>query len=157
MTDAIRLAAVLATDDDNQPAPKNIPQVDQPPLPQGTWGHNNICDRKATGVPNAHASVCVRGEFSVSLFRLLELSFCKSFAIEVLLPVIKRNIVPGQVVTYGKFLRWIGLWLFTMTIQGPMRREYWSNEPIPRFKGTPCHLGDLMSRKQFEVILYSIR
>jgi len=58
-TDAIRLAAVLATDDDDEPAPENIPQADQPPLPQGTWGHNNTYDSKATGVPNACASVCI--------------------------------------------------------------------------------------------------
>ncbi len=45
----------------------------------------------------------------------------------------------------------------TMFAHGSTRRKYWSNKPISRFKGAPCCLGDLMTRIQFELILYSIR
>ncbi len=66
--DAIHLAAVLPTDDDNEPAPENIPEADQPPPPQGQWGHNNICDRKATGIANTRASLQIPRELPMTLF-----------------------------------------------------------------------------------------
>ncbi len=67
------------------------------------------------------------------------------------------EIVPGEVVTDGKFLQWIGLWLLMATIQGPTWRGYWSNKPLSRFNGAPCRLGNVMSRNGFEAILYSLR
>ncbi len=51
VTDAIRLAAVLPSDDDSELAPENISDADQPPPPQGQWGHNNICDNRCSQYP----------------------------------------------------------------------------------------------------------
>ncbi len=69
VTDAIHLAALLPTNDDNEPAPENISETDQHPPPQGQCGHNNTCDRKTTGVANTCASVWIPRELLVNLFQ----------------------------------------------------------------------------------------
>ncbi len=67
VTDAICLAAVLPTDDDNEPTLENIPEGYQPPPPQGQWGHNKRCDRKTAGVTNTRASLWIPMEFLISI------------------------------------------------------------------------------------------
>ncbi len=119
VTDAIRLAALLPTDDNTVPAPENIPEADQASPSQGQLEHNKM----ATGVANTHASVWIPRELPVTLFLLFEVQFFESFAIAVLFHIINKKIVPGEVVTYRKFLQWIGLWLFIATIQGPKQQN----------------------------------
>ena len=74
-TDAQIVAAVVPTDDDNEPAPENIPQPDNAPPPQGQWGHNNICSRRATGVHDSQPSIRIGREFPLTMFRILKCSF----------------------------------------------------------------------------------
>jgi hypothetical protein len=156
-TDAQLIASVVPTDDDNEPAPENVPEGDHFTTISGEWGHSNICNRKVTGVRDTKASIHIPREVKVTLLRLFELFFFKDFVIDILLPLINNNIAPGETVSYGEFLRFIGLWLLMATTQGATRRDYWSVEQPSRFKGAPFRFGDLMSRNRFEAILYSIR
>lgn len=156
--DSARLIAnAIPTDNDNDPAPENVPQGDHFANLSGEWGHNNICSRRITGVRDNRASVRIPREFPVTMFRLFELFFFKTFVMDTLLPLINSNIAPGEVVSYGEFLRWIGIWLLMSCKQGATRREGWSSEPPSLYKGSESRYGSLMSRNRFEAILYAIR
>ena len=89
-TDAQIVAAVVPTDDDNEPAPENIPQPDNAPPPQGQWGHNNICSRRATGVHDSEPSIRIGREFPLTMFRIFEVFFFKPVILNVLLPNINQ-------------------------------------------------------------------
>ena len=56
-THAQLIASCVPTDDDNQPAPENVPEGDHFATLSGEWGHNNICNRKITGVRDSKASI----------------------------------------------------------------------------------------------------
>ncbi len=64
----MQYALPLPTNDNNEPDPENILEADQPPPPQGQWGHNNIFDRKATGVADTRASLWIPRELPITLF-----------------------------------------------------------------------------------------
>ncbi len=102
VTNAIRLAAVLPTDDDNERALENIPEADQPPPLQGQLEENKICDRKATGVADTSASARIPRELPITLFLPFELRCFESFAVAVLLPLINKKIAQGEMVTHDK-------------------------------------------------------
>jgi hypothetical protein len=59
----------------------------------------------------------------------------------------------GKEVTYGKFLRWLGLWMMMGTIQGYQRRDFWSLRPVEMFSSAPYRFHDIMPRARFEDIL----
>ena len=80
------LASILFTDDDTDPIPENIPEEgDNLSFHEGEWGHNNICFRKKAGGNNALASVLIPNEFplTVTIFRLFEAFFFKSFIVDI--------------------------------------------------------------------------
>ena len=58
--------------------------------------------------------------------------------------------------TYGEFLRWLGLWFLMATITGPDGSDFWSLGEVDCFVGAPMRLGHLMSRKRFEAILKAL-
>jgi Transposase IS4 len=74
---------------------------------------------------------------------------------KVLLPKTNETLKP--VLTYGEFLRWIGLWLLMSTADGCLRREFWSIWEVDIFKVVPFGLNLFMDRNRFEDILPSIR
>ena len=90
-TDVQIVAAVIPMDDNNEPAPENIPQVNNDPPPQGHWGHNNICSRRATGVHDSEPPISIGREFPLTMFQIFELFFFKSFILNVLLPNILQS------------------------------------------------------------------
>jgi hypothetical protein len=64
-----------------------------------------------------------------------------------------KKLPPGvDQISYGKFLKFLGLRFLMATVQGPQYREYWSEQPIAMFKGAPFRFFDFMSRSRFDVI-----
>ena len=57
--------------------------------------------------------------------------------------------------TYGEFLRWLGLWFLMATIIGPQRHG--SLSPISAFEGAPLRLGVYMGRNRFADILSALQ
>lgn len=54
--DLTPLVGVVDIDDDNQPAPENVPTPgDAPDDIFGEWGHNGVCERKKVGAVNRKA------------------------------------------------------------------------------------------------------
>ena len=84
--------------------------------------------------------------------------FFKPFILEVIIPENNKQLKEDmhQAVTYGEFLHWLGLWFLMATITGPDHSDFWSLGEVDCSVGAPMHLGHLMSRKQFEVILKAL-
>lgn len=156
-----RLAQLIEMDDDNAPAPENVPN--QEPNPPNaiaeTWGHDGICDRRQANIRDVQPSLSIPrdGVASVTILRIFETLFMKTFIVGVLIPQVNSRMGGGEPVTYGEFLRWIGIWLLLATTQGAQRRAFWSTAPISPFRGAKLRFNHLMSRTRFEAILSSLK
>ena len=146
----------VEVDDDNQPAPENVPAREEqlPEIFKSSWGHSGVCYRKANHARDVRPWIAFPRDVNVkpTLVQLFELFFPKQYLEETLLVNINANIV-GEKVEYGELLRWFGLFFLMATIQGPERRCFWAAaEPEP-FDGAPFHLNKWMSMNCFEAIL----
>ena len=56
-------------------------------------------------------------------------------------------------VTYGEFLRWIGIWMLMSTVDGADHQSFWSTKTVDAFQGAPFCLTHFMSCRRFEKIL----
>ena len=129
----IRLHAEV--DDDHEPAPENIPRsTTGTPYATGQhWGHDGICPRRERGQNNTRPQLPnVERDVRPSLVKLFELLFPVWFIKNVMLPEMNKTLQPA--VTYGEFLRWLGLWFLMATIHGPQRREFWSTSTDQRVR-----------------------
>ena len=100
------LCDVVDVDDDNEPAPENIPQSTDPTSsPLNTeWGHSGFCYRKSLTMPNNGAKLNFHVDPTEDdyYFQLFEGFFPKD-----LLNMIMEGIntkINGVLVTYGEFL-----------------------------------------------------
>ncbi|KAG7356336.1 transposase IS4 [Nitzschia inconspicua] len=143
-------------DDDNRPAPENIPARNEsvPNIFNAAWGHSGSCNRKKTG-PRDYKPRLEFGnnESMPTVLKIFESFFFQSFIKNVIIPATNQTMPGNRPLTYGEFLVFIGLWLLMATIVGPERRDYWSTKPIDMFEGAPFRLSHYMSRARFELIL----
>ena len=51
------LAGVVEIDDDNEPAPENVPQGEAEDNIFQPWGHNNVCHQRMLGAQQTKASL----------------------------------------------------------------------------------------------------
>ena len=92
-----------------------------------------------------------------SNLQLFEGLFLMPFIKTVILPHTNNNLPGGEKnVTYGEFLRWIGLWLLMLILIGPQQHHFWATQTINMFSGALIHLGVWMSQKRFEAILQAL-
>ena len=80
------LTGVVEIDDDNEPAPENIPVPDSAttsPILHSSWGHSGFCFRKLEGLPNNPAKLSnpvdtTRNDINLQLFEcLFPLAICR--------------------------------------------------------------------------------
>ena len=84
-------------------------------------------------------------EMKSTKLQFFELMILKHYFITVILPTMNKNLPVGEnKITFGEFLKFIGLWLLMATVQGSQYREYWSEQPISMFRGAPFHFFDFM-------------
>ena len=147
-------------DDDNAPAPENIPTPNENTDGIfGEWEHSGSCFRAMAGGCRLKARISYPPHIRPSLFNLFELFFFTPFVKNVIIPQANNRLEANGFhcdLSYGEFLWWIGVWLLMSTLHGPDRAAFWSLTDINRFHGAPWRLGDLMSRKRFDAILRSI-
>ena len=147
-------------DDDNAPAPENIPTPNENTDGIfGEWEHSGSCFRAMAGGRHLKARISYPPHIRPSLFNLFELFFFTPFVKNVIIPQTNNHLEANGFhhdLSYGEFLWWIGVWLLMSTLHGPDRAAFWSLTDINRFHGAPWRLGDLMSRKRFDAILRSI-
>ena len=64
--------------------------------------------------------------------------------------------ISGDPDTYGKLLKWIGLWVLMSTVDSSDRGSFWLMCDIDIFEGAPFRLAMFMSRNCFENILNNL-
>ena len=130
----------LQVDDDNVSAPKSVPaggeQVSD--IFATSWSHNGMCYRNMMNVQNVNPWVAFPHDVKPTLVQLFSVLFPKGYIESTHLSKMNELIL-GDKVEYGEFLRWLGLWfLMSTTIQGPQRRDFWSTTEINEYEGAGC-------------------
>jgi hypothetical protein len=127
----------------------------------GEWKKPTICPRKANNlVGDVEASWRLYRWSQIkdmSEFDLFRMSFPEAYIIEVMLPETNKHI-DGEDVTLSEFYKWLGCFFFMACFEGVSdRREWWSSEPINKFKGAPFRLNEYMSRQRHDKITQAMR
>ena len=156
----------LDVDDDNDPAPENIPEASAPPpiapYPGQTWGWSGVDNRYATGaansrpsIPNALGEGCFRREDYVSCFTLF---FPLKWLEEVLLVTTNAELVKSgeKECLFGEFLRYLGIWFLMACFKGFAVVDFWSKKEISIAEGAPFRFHCYMSGKNLVCIKFKL-
>ena len=157
MLEALR--GVVDIDDDNDPAPENIPAPtdNNDRVLDTEWKHHGHCFRRSANMANHKACLNfrvdpTRDDYFLQLFEGL-------FPMEVvqcIIDSVNDKLTSEQRLTHGEFLRWIGVWVLISTVDGSDRRAFWSTKKVDVFDGAPFRVTPYMSRRRFELILYNL-
>ena len=126
------LNGVVDIDNDNEPAPENIPSPQDDAsqhnsILSGDWGHDGICFRRQHGicfqrqlnVPNQkarlHSDLDVHSGSDINL-QLVEGLFPTEYLQQVVLVEMNKKL--EESLTFGELLRWIGVWVLMSTVDG---------------------------------------
>ena len=83
---------------------------------------------------------------------MFETLFPKKWILETVIPS-TNNQLGEEPLSYGELLRWIGLWILMLTVDGSDCQSFWSNKNVNTFEGAPFWLNNFMTRNRFEKIL----
>ena len=147
----------LDVDNNNDPAPENIPDASTvPPIavnPGQTWGWSGVDNRYATGAANSRPSIpdalgagCFRREDYVSCFSLF---FPLKWLEEVLLVKTNAELVKSgeKECLLGEFLRYLGIWFLMACFKGFTVVDFWSKKEISIAEGAPFRFHCYMAGK----------
>ena len=105
-------------DDDNAPAPENIPTPSNDSGNQIFYslGHDRVCQHCQVGDQNNVVFLfnISRHNGIPSILQTFEILFPKVYVEEVIIREINKRIQENKL-TFGEFLIWIGLWFFIGT------------------------------------------
>ena len=153
------LRGVVDIDDDNDPAPENIPAPTDISSSSifGEWGHEGVCFRKQQGNQNIRAKLnaALDPKADDPNLQLFEILFPKKWILETVIPS-TNNQLGEEPLPYGELLRWMGLWILMSTVDGCDCQRFWSNKHVNIFEGAPFRLNNFMTRNRFEKILNNI-
>ena len=157
--DVSTLRGEVEIDDDNDPAPENVPVLQEansaPSVFDDDFGSTGICNRRMTGVMNVDATLKNSGNMVLNRYQLFQIFFPMDFVCNVIIEETNKSL--NKPISFGEFLVWIGLWIMMSTIQGFQRRSYWSTDTIDPFVNAPFRFNKIMSRTRFEDILQNIK
>jgi hypothetical protein len=153
-------AAGIVIDDDNEPAPENLPNTEE--TSEGAtyeaWGHTGICYRRRVGcgynkakINSDHASAEEQRHMNRGSWFLL------FFPIAYLWDVVQyvnHRLSNYDKINYGELIRYIGIRFLIATVDGHSKKSFWNdNEDIDsRFEGAPFTLNDIMPESRFDFI-----
>ena len=168
-------------DDDNDPAPENIPHHDivNPTTKEAAnatpathpsslfaehkqeWGHHPvdqrrvyICQNVQPSVPGIPTQMPIMSQLPKSFIFLL--FFGQSIFDSLIIPATNESLREDKLkeTTMGEFMRWIGIWFFLATTSGHRRKDYWSNLP-PNLEDSlpPYRFHHWMTKQRFDSIL----
>ena len=152
----------LGVDDDNDPAPENIPNGASINTEQ-SWGWDGVDPRQA-GQFFDHGARLNHGldeipcdPMPITLVHLFLTLFPRKYLEEVILKKTNETIEDeiGEI-TIGELLRFLGIWFFLATTSGFARREFFSTYAVNVRTGAPYRVNQYMSRTRFEAILQAL-
>ena len=152
------VAMTTNVDDDNTPAPENIPRPNDQPTNGffGGWGHDGVCKRRRLNGDKSNARIKNFPEIvTPTMLQIFEIFFPMGYVKEVILPETNKELSPP--LSYGGFLIWLGLWFLMFTTHFDLCRGFWSTKTIDMFEGTQMRLGEYMSHKIFEAITSALK
>eukprot|EP00559_Dactyliosolen_fragilissimus_P002711 CAMPEP_0184872744 /NCGR_PEP_ID=MMETSP0580-20130426/41459_1 /TAXON_ID=1118495 /ORGANISM="Dactyliosolen fragilissimus" /LENGTH=665 /DNA_ID=CAMNT_0027375583 /DNA_START=1012 /DNA_END=3007 /DNA_ORIENTATION=+ len=158
---ALVRAQGLDVDDDNLPAPENIPIATTSNTTDDShqeigWGWSGIDHRKQLNISEVRANISgITSDAMehVSFVRMFFLLFPKSLIETIIEQTNKKLDSPTNM---GEFMRWIGIWLLLSTLSGYKRSDFWSMKPIELYEGAPYRLNEFMTLARFESILKAL-
>ena len=153
----------ILVEDDNDPLPDNIPAKDRVPpgeelYPGQTWGWSGLDDRKVNNGKKTKPRI--RGLDTLSLekgmitFLQIFLLLLPKQMVQIIIAETNKifNLTNTKKITYGEFLRWLGIQLLMSTCAGHSCRSFWSMKPVSPFEGAPYCMNEYMSGRRFEAI-----
>ena len=151
-------------DDDNMPAPENVPEGDDDTtddLFEGqSWGWDGFCDRKRNNFANNKPFI--QNISSIVLdnatYTMMFLLFFPKVLTRIVLQHTNENLRKKnhEEMTLGELLTFIGIQLFMSTLTGFKKRDFWSSAPITIEHGAPYRFNWFMSLYRYEAILESL-
>ena len=137
-------------EDDNDPAPENIPQAALPnDLYDGqSWGWGGVDQQALFGAQNNRPKLNRMSRLVLELLTtttMFLIFFLQSFLENVIMAETNKNL--SSKLTFGELLVFIGIW-FVISYSSPgclNRREYWSSTKPNREGRAPFRLNDIMS------------
>ena len=149
-------------DDDNQPLPENTPtpaeKAQDAPQFFSNWEHSGDCYHCLAGGRKHKARLSLDTDVKPTIQQLFEMFFFKQYVEGIIIPQTNLRLrkEKHRPISYGEFLRWLGLWFLMSTINSPDHNDFWSVGEVDCFIGAPLRLGSFMSRKRFEAILKAL-
>jgi hypothetical protein len=143
-------------DDDNEPAPENIPlpsNQHQENNLYSQWGSKNVCNRRSNGhcEENAQVHQMPMDDKRISWFLHF---FPMAFLRDVIITETNNKMTGNKKLEEAEFLRFIGLLMLMATVQTSTSHRSWFEDTQPsEFEGAPFRLNKYMSRSRF-VIYY---
>jgi hypothetical protein len=164
-------------DNDNDPAPENVPEpsasslsAPSAPAPSSTpyslsdpsqeWKDVYVDTRKADGTSHdimpSLPGLNGKNPKDCTYLELFLMFLGDALIKNIVLKATNNNLPEGTAkISYGEFLRWIGLWILMSTSVGFVRADYWSSDTTRRsaLRKVPYNFNDYMSRRRFDTIL----
>lgn len=146
-------------EDDNDPAPKNVPQEGDALPNNQTWGWDGADHCAVFGADNNKPKIggllgqVLEFVTTIAMFLIL---FPRNFMEQVILKETNKKL--DKELKFGEFLWFIGLWLvISYSSPGSLnRREFWASTKPRREGGAPFRLNDLMTGRRFEEIIAAL-
>ena len=153
----------IAVNDDNDPAPKNIPDTKNIPLPQleeeNLWRSEGIiCPSQSKQLHNKYAAF--KNYSREELMKMTELElflilFPVEYLKEILIP--ETNNLLKNPMDPVEFIRWMVYWLYMgCWVRISNRRNWWSTSNPTMSVGAPFILNKYIPRTRFEGVLGSL-
>ena len=147
-------------DDDNDPAPENVPTpststTSQQEITYFPWGSRSNCERRSQGHRFENANLVTPTVTSRCIDYFLK--FLPEFIKQTIL-VETNKVIDGRHVTWGEFMRYLGIWfLLSILSHGCSRRSFWEDTEPSEFCGAPFRFNKYMSYTRFEAITSALR
>ena len=167
---ALFKAMGFEVDDDNEPAPENIPEPINQTTDNVSNGNANATEnnfskfgvfqgvdyRKAAGCTNVKPKLIDMADGKLKSMSFLDtfLFFFPKSLWDIILDETNDNLEKEDAnpIDFGELLKFLGLWFFMATISGCSRRQFWSVLEIHPFEGAPYRFHSYMTFKRFEAI-----
>ena len=125
----------LEVDDDNDPAPENIPTATNIPSDSpftGWTGSTNGFDNRRSNNHKYKGPRMISPRISNSKLTF-SLTFLLCYYIKTVLIVETNKTLEGHALTFGEFLVFLGLWYLMATVSGCNCKQFFSSQPVNIF------------------------
>ena len=145
-------------DNDNDPAPENIPS----PQDQSVdgiylhWGSEPLDPRRTSGVRDVKPTMA-RADPSLRTVLGYFLHFFPIDFIKTTVITATKESLSDPLTPWEEFLRFLAILFLLARTQGVPRRMFWANNSPDNFSGAPFRLHEYMSRRRFESILKHLK